>query len=92
MDFQHVNGENKGKFVLFALSTCGWCKKTRMLIEELGAEYDYIYVDLLQGADRDEAVDALKIWNPKLSFPTLVIDDQECIVGFDQDKIREIIG
>lgn len=92
MDLQHVNGENKGKIVLFALSTCGWCNKTRMLIEELGAEYDYIYVDLLQGADRNEAVEALKIWNPQLSFPTLVINDQECIVGFDQDKIREIIG
>jgi len=92
MDLQHVNGENKGKLVLFALSTCGWCNKTRMLIEELGAEYDYIYVDLLQGADRNEAVEALKIWNPQISFPTLVINDQECIVGFDQDKIREIIG
>jgi glutaredoxin len=92
MDLQHVNGENKGKLVLFALSTCGWCKKTRMLMEEMGAEYDYIYVDLLQGADRDEAVEALKIWNPQLSFPTLVINDQECIVGFDQDKIREILG
>jgi len=92
MDLQHVNGENKGKLVLFALSTCGWCNKTRMLIEEFGAEYDYIYVDLLQGADRNEAVEALKIWNPQISFPTLVINDQECIVGFDQDKIREIIG
>lgn len=92
MDLQHVNGENKGKLVLFALSTCGWCKKTRMLMEEMGAEYDYVYVDLLQGADRDEAVEALKIWNPQLSFPTLVINDQECIVGFDQDKIREILG
>jgi glutaredoxin len=92
MDLQHVNGENKGKMVLFALSTCGWCKKTRQLIEELGAEYDYIYVDQLQGADRDEAVEALKIWNPQLSFPTLVINDQECVVGFDQDKIKEILG
>ncbi len=92
MDLQHVNGENKGKMVLFALSTCGWCKKTRQLIEELGAEYDYIYVDHLQGADRDEAVEALKIWNPQLSFPTLVINDQECVVGFYQDKIKEILG
>jgi glutaredoxin len=92
MDFQHVNGENKGKLVLFALSTCGWCKKTRMLIEELGAEYDYIYVDLLQGDDRNEAVEALKIWNPQVSFPTLIVNDKECIVGFDQDRIMEILG
>jgi glutaredoxin len=92
MDFEHVNGENKGKLVLFALSTCGWCKKTRMLIEELGAEYDYIYVDLLRGEARDEAVETLKVWNPQISFPTLVVNDEECIVGFDQDRIMEILG
>jgi glutaredoxin-like protein NrdH len=92
MDFEHVNGENKGKLILFALSTCGWCKKTRMLIEELGAEYDYIYVDLLQGEARNEAVEALKVWNPQVSFPTLVVNDEECIVGFDQGRIMEILG
>ncbi len=92
MNFKHVKGENKGKIVLFALSTCGWCNKTRKLIEELGVGYDYVYVDLLEGADRDEAVEALKIWNSNLSFPTLIINDQECIVGFDQDKIMELIG
>ena len=92
MDFEHVKGENKGKLVLFALSTCGWCKKTRVLMEELGAEYDYIYVDLLQGEDRDEAVEALKVWNPQVSFPTLIVNDEESIVGFDQDRIMEILG
>ncbi len=92
MDFEHVKGENKGKLVLFALSTCGWCKKTRVLMEELGAEYDYIYVDLLQGEDRDEAVEALKVWNPQVSFPTLIVNDKESIVGFDQDRIMEILG
>ncbi|MDD1763865.1 MAG: glutaredoxin family protein [Methanobacteriaceae archaeon] len=92
MDLKRVDGKNKGKIVLFALSTCGWCKKTRMLIEELGVEYDYIYVDLLQSDDRDEAVEALKSWNPRVSFPTLVINDEECIVGFDQDRIKEILG
>ncbi len=92
MDFEHVNGEAKGKLILFALSTCGWCKKTRMLIEELGAEYDYIYVDILQGEARDEAVEALKVWNPQVSFPTLIVNDEECIVGFDQDRIMEILG
>ena len=36
---EHVEGKNKGEVVLFALSTCGWCKKTRMLLEELGIEF-----------------------------------------------------
>lgn len=92
MPMQHVEGEDKGKLVLYALSTCGWCKKTRMLLEDLGVAYDYIYVDLLEGEERQDIVDQVKKWNPQLSFPTLVIKDSECIVGFNEDKVREILG
>lgn len=92
MLMQHVDGENKGKIVLFALSTCGWCKKTRMLLEDVGAEYDYIYVDLLQGEERQEVIKQVEKWNPQLSFPTMVINDDETIVGFNEDRVREILG
>ncbi len=89
MPMQHVEGKNKGYVVLYALSTCGWCKKTRMLLEEMEVEYDYIYVDLLEGDERQEIIEQVKEWNPKLSFPTLVIKNEECIVGFNEDKVRE---
>jgi len=92
MSMEHVDGENKGKVVLFALSTCGWCKKTRMLLEDLGAEYDYVYVDFLQGEERQKVIKQVEKWNPQLSFPTLVINDEETIVGFNEDKVREILG
>ncbi|CDG64273.1 MAG: glutaredoxin-like protein NrdH [Methanobacterium sp.] len=92
MLMEHVDGENKGKIVLFALSTCGWCKKTRTLLEDIGVEYDYIYVDLLHGAERKEVIANVEKWNPRLSFPTLVINDEETIVGFNEDKVREILG
>ena len=92
MIMQHVEGQNKGKLVLFALSTCGWCKKTRALIEDLDADYEYVYVDLLKGEEREEVVTMVKKWNPQLSFPTLVINDDKTIVGFKEEEIREAIG
>ena len=92
MLMQHVDGENKGKIVLFALSTCGWCKKTRMLLEDVGAEYDYVYLDLLQGDEKQEVIQQVEKWNPQLSFPTMVINDKETNVGFNEDKVREILG
>jgi glutaredoxin-like protein NrdH len=92
MIMQHVEGQNKGKLVLFALSTCGWCKKTRALIEDLDADYEYVYVDLLKGEERDEVVEMVKKWNPQVSFPTLVINDEKIIIGFKEDEIREEIG
>jgi glutaredoxin-like protein NrdH len=92
MIMQHVEGQNKGKLVLFALSTCGWCKKTRALIEDLNADYNYVYVDILKGEERDEVVGMVKKWNPQVSFPTLVINDEKTIIGFKEDEIREEIG
>ena len=91
LQVEHVEGENKGKIMLYALSTCGWCRKTKELLNELGVEYEYIYVDLLEDEDEDTAMDEVKKWNPRLSFPTLVIDDK-CIVGFKEDEIREALG
>jgi len=92
MEMQHVEGQNKGKLVLFALSTCGWCKKTRALIEDLDADYEYVYVDLLKGEEREEVVEMVKKWNPQLSFPTLVVNDDKTIVGFKEEEIKEAIG
>ncbi|MGB9838846.1 glutaredoxin family protein [Methanothermobacter sp.] len=91
MKFEHVNGTEKAKILLFALSTCGWCKKTRELLEELGVAYDYIYVDLLQGDEREEALRELRKWNPSLSFPTLAIDEGDVIVGFDAISIKSAL-
>lgn len=92
MKMQHVEGQNKGKVVLFALSTCGWCKKTRALIEDLDADYEYVYVDLTKGEEREEAVEMVKKWNPQMSFPTLVINDDKTIVGFKEEEIKEALG
>lgn len=89
MAMEHVDGENKGKVILFALSTCGWCKKVRLLLESLKIDFDYIYVDLLKGDERSEVVNEVKKWNSQLSFPTVVINDKDVIVGFKEDEIRE---
>jgi glutaredoxin len=91
MKLKQVSGEDQGKVVLFALSTCGWCKKTKRLLNDLGVEYSYVDVDQLKEDEKTEAVDELKKWNPKCSFPTLVIDDENCIVGFKEDEIKEAI-
>lgn len=86
---EHVEGENKGKVVLYALSTCGWCRKTRMLLEGLKIEFSYIYVDLLKGEERSQIIKEVEKWNPQLSFPTVVINEEDVIVGFKEDEIKE---
>jgi len=91
MNFEHVAGNDKGKIMLYALSTCIWCKKTRELLQVSGVAFDYIYVDLLKGEDRAQAIDEIKKYNPSTSFPTLVIDGK-AIVGFREKEIKEALG
>jgi glutaredoxin len=92
LEVEHVKGEKKGKIMLYALSTCGWCRKTKELFEELGVEYDYVYVDLLEDEAKDNTMDEVKKWNPRCSFPTIVIDNEKVITGFKEDEIIEALG
>ncbi len=92
MGIEHVNGKNKGKIVLYALSTCGWCARTKDLLRELGVAFDYLYVDLLEGPEQDNVLNEVEKWNPKGSFPTLVIGDKKSIVGFREEDIREALA
>lgn len=87
--WEKVNGNHKGDIMLFALSTCIWCRKTRRLLEELGVEYRYVYVDLLDGDTRKETLEELIRWNTDCSYPTLVINNTHCIVGFEETDIQK---
>lgn len=83
-------GKAEKKIVLYALSTCIWCRKTRELLDKLGLAYRFFYVDLLEGEERRKAVAEMEGYNPRVSFPTIVVDGREIIVGFDETRIRSI--
>ena len=85
-------GNRKDKKVfLWALSTCMWCKKTKKFLDDNGVEYSFIWVDQLEGDERDKALNEIEKHNPAVSFPTILIDGK-CIVGFDDKKIKEALG
>jgi glutaredoxin-like protein NrdH len=91
MALKHIPGKNLGYVVLYALSTCPWCKKTKKLLDDMGAEYYYADVDLMAAGEKDKTMRIIEKWNPSCSFPTLVINDNICIVGFQEDEIRKAL-
>jgi glutaredoxin len=92
MEIEHIDGEDKGKIMLYGLSTCSWCRKTKELLTELGVGFDFIFVDYLEGNEKDDTMDEVKKWNPRCSFPTLVINNEKCIVGYKENEIKEALG
>lgn len=89
---KHVEGNEKGNILMFALSTCGWCKKTKKFLGELGVDYNYVDVDLLPEQDKEEAEEEMKKWNPSVSFPTLIIDNRDGVVGYKPEIIKQKLG
>lgn len=88
----HISGIDRGKVVMYGLSTCVWCRKTKMLLTDLGVDFDFIYVDKLEGDVEDQVVKEVRQFNPSVSFPTTVINGEKAIVGFREKEIREALG
>jgi glutaredoxin-like protein NrdH len=85
-----VNGKKREDILMFTLSTCVWCMKTKKLLKQIGIEYNYIDVDTIDDKARDEVVKEFSKWNPDQSFPTIVIDNKKCIIGFQENQLREL--
>lgn len=81
-----------GETVLYALSTCIWCRKTRRLLDRLGVPYRLVEVDLLSGEEREEAYREVHRWSASGSFPVLVINGEKAIQGYMADRIARELG
>ena len=90
MAINHIEGNDKGQLLLYALSTCGWCKKTKALLQELNVAFDFMEVDTLDKEARASALEEIRKWNPACTFPSLIVNNDSCIVGFNEKKIREL--
>ncbi|MBA4391671.1 MAG: glutaredoxin family protein [Syntrophus sp. (in: bacteria)] len=92
MNVRHIDGINKGKLLIYTLSTCVWCKKTKAFLNSLGVGYDFVEVDVLSSEEKESTLVEIKRFNPQCSFPTLVVNDEQCIIGYNESKIKGVLG
>ena len=90
--FTQVDGKDFGDVKVYALSTCGWCRKAKAYLKEHDVKYAFVDVDLLSGAEREAARAEQTRFNPRGSFPTIVINDTDCITGFDESELASRFG
>ena len=76
---------------IYSLSTCSHCKSTKKFLSDCTVLYDFVDVDLLEGEERKAILEDVRKFNPKCSFPTIIIGDK-VIVGFKENEIREALG
>jgi len=92
MEFNHVPGNDRGRVVLYALSTCMWCKKTKKLLNELAVDYYYVDVDLLPSDQKEDAKKEAIKWKKQANYPLIVIDDEKCIPIYSEEMIKKELG
>jgi glutaredoxin len=76
---------------IFSLSTCSHCRATKKFMGECTIKYEFVDVDLLKGDERKAIIADVKKFNPRCSFPTIIIGEK-VIVGFKEKEIKEALG
>ena len=76
---------------IFSLSTCSHCKATKKFLGDCTIKYEFINVDQLQGDERKAIIEDVNKFNPRCSFPTIIIGEK-VIVGFKEKEIKEALG
>lgn len=75
---------------LYSLSTCSHCRSVKRFLDEQGAEYETVDIDLLDGDQRKAAVEKVRQYNGRVSFPTTVIGDS-VVVGNKKEEMRRAL-
>jgi glutaredoxin-like protein NrdH len=76
---------------IYTLSTCSHCKSTKKLLEECKVNYEFTDVDLLDAVEKAAILEDVKKFNPRCTFPTIIIGDK-VIVGYRENEIKEALG
>jgi len=91
LEIKQVEGKDIGTIMLYALSTCPWCKKTKALLNSLNVKYSYVDVDLLSDDEEQSVEEELSHWSDQLAFPSLIINNEKIIIGFKEQEIRKTL-
>ena len=76
---------------MYTLSTCSHCKATKKYLDDCKVKYEATDVDLLDVEERAAILEDVKKWNPRCSFPTIIIGEK-VIIGYREDEIKEALG
>jgi glutaredoxin len=92
MKIVKVPGKKKDhKVLMYAISTCAWCKMTKKFLKDNDVEYEYVDVDLCSDEEHEQIRQDIAKRGGSPSYPTIIVDDKTLITGFRKDEIKEAL-
>ena len=93
MPFSKIQGKKTDhKVVVYALSTCVWCKMTKQFLKDNDIEFEYIDVDMCEPQEKEQVRQQILSKGGNLNYPTTIVDDKTVITGFRKDQLKETLG
>jgi len=94
LTYTEVDGPRKDRQItVYALSTCGFCKRAISFLNDKGFSYRYIYMDQIPLETKNQAKKALKErFKDDVAFPFAVIDEDKHLVGFIEPDWVNTLG
>ena len=92
MPFSKVQGKKTDhKVVVYALSTCVWCKMTKQFLKDNEIQFEYIDVDMCEPEEKEQVRQQILTKGGDLNYPTTIVDDKKLITGFRKDLLKEAL-
>ena len=79
------------KPIMYALTTCQHCKNTRKFLDANNVDYIVIYLDDYSGSQRSDLMEKVRTYNPRGTFPTILVPGGKVIVGFRKQLMQEAL-
>jgi glutaredoxin len=74
--------------MMYTLSTCPWCRKTKQFFTDRGVPYEFCDVDKLKRSERMEARDKVVELTGSLQYPVVIINGT-VIQGYNPDQYTD---
>lgn len=76
---------------VYALSTCGFCRRGLEFLRNHKIAFKFVYVDQLEYDLKQKVKEELQAkYDARVVFPYLVLDSKEVVTGFVEEKWKEI--
>ena len=89
-----TEGSKAGKDIcVYALSTCGFCRRALQFLRDADIQFKFIYVDKIPYETKQKVKEELKEkFDRRVVFPYCTIDNKEVLVGFVEEDWKQTLG
>jgi glutaredoxin len=78
------------KVLMYTLSTCPWCRKTKQYFRDRNIPFEYIDYDLVEEKEQEKILEEISKYGGS-AFPFVKMNG-EVVIGYNPQKYTELLS